>query len=439
VEGIKPIPASLDSERAVLGSILMNRDAIIVVAGWLKAADFYMESHAWTYEAMLSCYHKRVPPDTRMVAEELRKQGRFDQLGGVTFLSSLVDAVPTSYHIEFYAKAIEAAALHRRIIGAGGKIAIIGYEETDDLDTTIARCQQILTEATRRDVVHGPQRLSTTIDELYEDISTDTAPGIPTGFHDYDRLTGGLHPGDLVIIAARPSVGKSAFVGSLAMHLGQAERRVLIFSLEMTRKQWAQRFMSIESGIPIATIRDRAWGDGELERALDAMGHIHQLPILIDETAALPIQQIKAHTLREISEGGPLAAVIVDYVQLCDSPGDKDRYSVVSTVSRELKALAKAAQCTVLGLSQLNRDVEKRQSKIPMLADLRETGQLEQDADQVVFIHREELYDKETDKKGQAELHIAKHRNGALGVIPLQFDAATTRFSSLSYRGVDGY
>jgi replicative DNA helicase len=436
---IKPIPASLDSEQAVLGSILMNRDAIIAVAGWLKSTDFYLEAHAWAYEAMLTCYHQRIPPDTRMVAEELRKSGRFDQIGGMTFLSSLIDAVPTSYHIEFYAKAVESTAVRRRMIGAGGKIAALAYEEDGDLDTTIAHGQQVLTEATRRDAVSGPQQIAGTIDALYEDMSSDAPSGIPTGFRDYDDVTGGLHPGDFVIVAARPSVGKSALAGSLALHLARNDHRVVIYSLEMTRKQWVQRFVSIESGIPLGIIRDRKWRDDDLTRAFESMGRIHQLPILIDETPAMPIQQLKTHTLREISENGPIATVIVDYAQLCESPGDRDRYSVVSTVSRELKALAKAAQCTVVGLAQLNRAVEGRQNKIPILSDLRETGQLEQDADQVVFIHREELYDKDTDKKGIAELHIAKHRNGALGIVPLQFDAATTRFASISYRSVDGY
>lgn len=435
----KSLPANIEAECATLGSILLNREAIITVAPWLQSHDFYLAKHACIYDAMLACYNAHIPTDVRTVHEQLRKAGTLEQIGGFAYLSELTDNVPTAYHVEYYGRTVEQTAVYRRLIEAGGKIAAIGYDEADDADTAVSAAQSVLTAVAQRAGTIDMLPVSSVVDELYTDFSSDAAPGKSTGFRDYDEITGGLHTGDFVIVAARPGVGKSSLATSIALNMAQVGERVQIFSLEMTRKQVVQRLVSMVSGVNVAVIRDRKFRDDELACCYEALGQIQSLPIYIDETPALPIQQLRAKALRHLNEYGPAALIIVDYIQLVRAPGQKDEYHTVSEVSRTLKALGKEAKAPILGLAQLSRAVEGRSSHVPMLSDLRESGQLEQDADQVVFIYREEMYEKETDKKGVAELHIAKHRNGACGVIPMRFDAATTQFQTLSYRSPEGY
>jgi replicative DNA helicase len=438
------LPNSVEAEKATLGSILLNREAIVAVAPWLLSEYFYMERHAQIYEAMLACYNARIPPDTRTVSEELRRRDRLEQIGGILYLSDLVDAVPTSYHVEYYARIIERTALLRKLINAGGKIAALGYDEKQELEDTLDKAEQTLFEISQRRSTQDFVPISQVIDSYYEQINylqehRGEVVGVPTGFRDLDEITGGLQQSDLIILAARPSVGKTSFVLSLAYNVATRHQRTVgIFSLEMSRDQLVQRLLSMDTKIDTHRLRTGHVGEAELQTVMDSMGRLAAVPIYIEDTPGLSIMEVRSKARRLQSQAG-VDLIIIDYLQLMAGKRSENRVQEVSEISRGLKALAREINVPVIALSQLSRAVEGRTSHVPMLSDLRESGSIEQDADIVMFIYREELYDKETDKKGIAELHIAKHRNGPIGVVPMRFDAATTRFDDLTYRTPDGY
>ena len=438
------LPQNIEAEKATLGSILLNREAIVAVAPWLLAEYFYMDRHAQIYEAMLACYNARIPPDTRTVSEELRRRDRLDSCGGVPYLSDLVDTVPTSYHVEYYARIVERTALLRQLINAGGKIAALGYDEREELENTLDQAEQTLFEVSQRrsnqDFIHIGQ----VIDPYYEQINylqehRGEVVGVPSGFRDLDELTGGLQQSDLIILAARPSVGKTSFALSLGYNVAtRHQRNVGIFSLEMSRDQLVQRLLAMDTRIDSHRLRTGHLNESDLQNVMESMGRLAAVPIYIEDTPGLSIMEVRSKARRLQSQSG-VDLIIIDYLQLMAGKRTDNRVQEVSEISRGLKALARELNVPVIALSQLSRAVEGRTSHIPMLSDLRESGCIEQDADIVMFIYREELYDKETDKKGIAELHIAKHRNGPIGVVPMRFDAATTRFDDLTYRTPEGY
>ncbi|HNP86519.1 MAG TPA: replicative DNA helicase [Kouleothrix sp.] len=438
------LPHSIEAEKATLGSILLNREAIVAVAPWLVPEFFYVERHAQIYEAMLACYNARIPPDTRTVAEELRRRDRLEGIGGVAYLSDLVDTVPTSYHVEYYARIIERTALLRKLIQAGGKIAALGYNEQDDLEDTLDRAEQTLFDISQRRATQDFVPISQVIDSYYEQINylqehRGEVVGVPTGFRDLDEITGGLQQSDLIILAARPSVGKTSFVLSLAYNIAlRNQRNVGIFSLEMSRDQLVQRLLAMDSRIDTHRLRTGHVGETELQVVMSSMARLAAVPIYIEDTPGQSIMEVRSKARRLQSQYG-VDIIIIDYLQLMAGKRSENRVQEVSEISRGLKALARELNVPVIALSQLSRAVEGRTSHVPMLSDLRESGSIEQDADIVMFIYREELYDKDTDKKGIAELHIAKHRNGPIGVVPMRFDAATTRFDDLTYRTPEGY
>lgn len=427
-------PQAIESEKATLGSILLNRDAIVAVAPWLTPGMFYLARHAVIYAVMLDLFHSRTPPDTRSVAEALKRRGALDECGGIPYLGELLDAVPTSYHIEHYARHVERAAHARDLITAGGKIAALGYQADFASDAAAAEAHSLLTHATARaradDLVPGDQATG----EAWDDLHSDAPAFISTGFPDLDDLLGGLHGGDFIIVAARPSVGKTSWALSLLRHLCRARDAVpLIFELEMNRLQLTQRLISMESGIETRVLRMRAIPDetthGHLGTAFSTVGGWAWT--VCDLAGQTPLQ-IHARTMRHLSDH-PNTVVIVDYIGLMGSDGKREnRNQEVSALSLALKNLARDADVPVVALAQLSRAVEGRANHRPMLSDLRDSGSLEQDADSVLFLYREELYDKDTDKKGIAELIVEKNRHGPIGVVPLRFDAQTTRFDSLA-------
>jgi replicative DNA helicase len=438
------LPQNIEAEKATLGSILLNREAIVAVAPWLLAEYFYMDRHAQIYEAMLACYNARIPPDTRTVSEELRRRDRLDSCGGVPYLSDLVDTVPTSYHVEYYARIIERTALLRKLINAGGKIAALGYDEREELENTLDQAEQTLFEVSQRrsnqDFIHIGQ----VIDSYYEQINylqehRGEVIGVPSGFRDLDELTGGLQQSDLIILAARPSVGKTSFALSLGYNVAtRHQRNVGIFSLEMSREQLVQRLLAMDTRIDSHRLRTGHLNEADLQTVMESMGRLAAVPIYIEDTPGLSIMEVRSKARRLQSQSG-VDLIIIDYLQLMAGKRSDNRVQEVSEISRGLKALARELNVPVLALSQLSRAVEGRTTHVPMLSDLRESGSIEQDADIVMFIYREELYDKETDKKGIAEIHIAKHRNGPTAVVPMRFDPNTTRFTDLTYRTPDGY
>ncbi len=441
----RTIPYDLQAERAVLGSILLDREAIVAIAGWLPSEYFYLEKHALIYEAMLACYGRREPPDLTTVATELRRQERLDLVGGLALLGELLSEVPTAVHIEYYARSVERTAVLRRLIEVGGKITALGYDESESLEVTLDKAEaELFTVSQRRstqDFVHIGQivnALFTQIETLQE--RRGEVVGVPTGYTDLDELTGGLQPSDLIILAARPSVGKTSLALSLAYNVAyQANQTVGVFSLEMSRDQLVQRMLSMHTGIDMQRLRTGNLRGDELNLALEGMGVLSEIPIYIEDTPGLSINEVRSKARRLHAEAG-VDLIMIDYLQLMSGRRSDNRVQEVSEISRGLKALAREIHVPVIALSQLSRAVEGRTSHVPMLSDLRESGSIEQDADIVMFIYREELYDKETDKKGIAEVHIAKHRNGPLGIIPLRFEARTTRFQNLErYRAPEGY
>jgi len=434
------LPYDSDAECAVLGSVLLHRDAIVSVAPWLRPAHFYEERNAWIYQAMLDCYRAQVTPNIRTITDRLRDMGKYDAVGGILYLNGLDASLPHGLDIEAYARRVERFAMLRGLVVAGGKIAALGYRSGDGLQA-LADAQAELTKVAAlqsSDTAFVP--FSAIVDDVYDDMASEAAPGIATGYTDLDRMTGGLHRGDLVILAARPGVGKTSLAGCLACNVASLHRLPVAFiSLEMGRKDILMRAAALYAGLDLASIRQRKLNDDERTAFISALQWAHDQPVYIEDTASLTMQTIRNKVLRFKVERGDVGLVIVDYLQLMKSEGRKERWQEVGEISRDLKQLAREVDVPILALSQLSRAVEGRSSHVPMLSDLRESGNLEQDADMVMFIYREEMYDRETQNKGVAELHIAKHRNGPIGVVPLRFDARSTRFDDLSYRSVEGY
>jgi replicative DNA helicase len=440
------LPASMEAEQSTLGCVLLNREAIIPIASWLRPNQFFWERNRWIYEAMLACFDTGTPPDTRTIADQLTRANRFDAIGGYLYLNELSDAVPTSYHVESYARIVERAAIDRELISVGGRIAALGYDQGADADTKIAHAYRELDGATAQ---RGDGDFLTPIADLIEREyaameaadrdGTDIQNGIPTGFRDLDELLGGLHKQDLIILAARPSVGKSSLAQCIAHGVAGAGYRVDIFSLEMSAKQTLHRLIAIDSGVDTQHVQHYKFSQAQKSAYMVSLGRLDSLPIAIDDRPALTIADIRSRILRRGAQIGMPSLVVIDYLQLMSTPRQREnRTQDVSEISRGLKALAKELDCPIIALSQLSRAVEGRTSHVPMLSDLRESGAIEQDSDIVLFIYREELYDKDTDKKGIAELHIAKHRSGPIGVVLMRFDAPTTRFQALTYRTPSG-
>jgi replicative DNA helicase len=388
-------PHNLEAEQAVLGSILLNRDAIVAVASWLQAEYFYMQRHAQIYEAMLTCYNARVPPDIRTVSEELRRRDRLEGVGGVVYLAQLVDQVPTSYHVEYYARIVERTALLRKLIEAGGKIAALGYDEKDDLDITLDRAEQTLFEVSQRRNAQDFVHIGQVIDAYYEQINylqehRGEVVGVPTGYRDLDQITGGLQRSDLIILAARPGVGKSSLCMSLAYNVALMHQGTVgVFSLEMSRDQLVQRLLSMETQIDTHRLRMGHLREDEMERVISAMGRLAAAPIYIEDTAGLSITEVRSKSRRLQSQAG-VDLLIIDYLQLMQGRRTDNRVQEVSEISRGLKALAREINVPVIALSQLSRAVEGRTSHVPMLSDLRESGCLA--GETLVYLPDEGVY-----------------------------------------------
>jgi replicative DNA helicase len=429
----RTVPYDLAAERAVLGAILLDRDAILAVSDQLQPDDFYLEKHALIFQAMLACLARRVPPDLATVAGELRRHEQLELVGGLTLLGEIAGEVPTAVHVGYYGEMVARAATRRRLIEAGGRIVGLGFDEREELDASLDQAEQTLFAVSQRQRGADFLPLSTVVQQFFERAQRDDAEGVaPTGIVELDRrLNGGLRPGQLALLAARPGLGKSGLAMSIAYELGVRRRRsVGIVSLEMSRDELLQRLVAIHSGLDTRQVEARTRRGDPL--VLDALGVLSDAPIAIEDTAMLSVMDVRSKA-RRLATVRPLDLLIVDYLQLLIGDATaQNRVDEVSRISRQLKLLARELQCPVLALSQLSRAVELRASKVPQLSDLRDSGSLEQDADVVVFIYREDAYDETTDRPGVAELHLAKQRNGPLGVVPVRFDAPSTRFLNLS-------
>jgi replicative DNA helicase len=429
-------PHNLDAEQGVLGSLLLDRDAVIRVAAWLKPEDFYLQANGTIFRAVVELYNRREPTDLITLSDELARREQLDAVGGVAYLTNLLNAVPTAVHVEYYGRIVERAATLRRLIDAGGRIVAVGFQEGIDTEDALDAAERAIFEVSQKRQTKDFVSIGEVLDELFNRIDTlqqnrDALVGVGTGYTDFDALTGGLQKSDLVILAARPSMGKTSL--ALGMAYGAAVnngKTVGVFSLEMSAEQLVQRLLSMETGVDAHRLRLGQIDDGEWDRISRAFGRLAEASIFIDDQAGASIMDVRSKARRLQAEHG-LDLVVIDYLQLMSGRRSENRVQEISEISRGLKGLARELNVPVLALSQLSRAVESRSDHRPMLSDLRESGSIEQDADIVLFIYREDKYEEDSEKKGIAEIIVAKHRNGPVGSINLRFFDRTARFADL--------
>ncbi|MBA2451404.1 MAG: replicative DNA helicase [Chloroflexi bacterium] len=431
-------PHNVEAEEAVLGSALLDREVVGRVAAFLDPKDFYRERNGAVYQAMLDLYERHEPVDYLTVISELDRRGRLQEAGGVVFLSGLLGVVPTPIHAEPYAKIVADSAFMRRLIQAGGRIAALGFQNQFDTEVALEKSEQILIDVANKQAHRSFQPLSEVLQEYLDQLALlqegeQIRYGVPSGFADLDKITaGGFQRSDLVILAARPSMGKTSLAMGIAANAAlKFKATVAIFSLEMSKGQLAARLLATESGVDTTRLRTGRLSDAESRKLGHALGMLAEAPIYIDDSPGISVTNVRAKTKRLVLDT-PVDLVIVDHLQLMTSgQGGENRVQEMSEISRQLKILARELNVPVLALSQLSRAVESRSPKIPILSDLRESGAIEQDADVVIFIYRDDYYNKDSEKQGIAELHVAKHRNGPTGQVSLLFNSRTTKFLDL--------
>ena len=436
-------PQSLEAEQSVLGSILIDRDVIVEVAEFLHPADFYRQSNGTIFGAMLELFERREPVDIVTVAEVLDRNGQLDTIGGRTYLSSLSNQTPTAVHATQYGRIVERKAVLRNLIAAAGKIAGIGYEDPAEVQDAIDRAEAELFSVSKQRVDAGFARLRDLLHSAYDRLDYLHAhrgeiSGVSTGFKDLDALTTGLQRSDLIILAARPSVGKTSLALNIAEHAAVRDKRTVgIFSLEMSKEQLVLRMLSSVANINSQNLRSGFLEEMDFTRLAPAMNALSEAPMFIDDTPNISTMELRTKARRLQAEAG-LDLLVVDYLQLMQgtsSNKDANRVQEVSEISRGLKGLARELNVPVIALSQLSRQPEMRESKEPRLSDLRESGAIEQDADLVVFLWRDkERGAEDQDADGEViNVHLAKHRNGPTGQLKLWFKKRQTRFENFAY------
>lgn len=436
-------PHSIEAEEAVLGSLLIDPDAILEVASFLKPDAFYREQNRWIYQAILDLHNHEEPLDFVTLAEALRQREQLEDAGGEAYLISLLNAVPTSINARSYGRIVEAASVRRRLIKAAGTIADLAFDQDEDINVVLDRSEQALfsisEERTTRDLVPVREIARNYLDRI-EDLAArgDEMIGIPTGFVDIDRILSGLNKSDLLIVAARPGMGKTSFQIGMALHAGLRHgKRVAIFNLEMSGEQLVQRMIAAETHIDSQRLRRGDLHEKEWPLFYEAVGRLSETQIFIDDTPSITPLQLRTKCRRLYAEHG-LDLIMVDYLQLMQAEHTtNNRVQEISEISRGLKGLARELDVPVVTASQLSRAVENRQDKRPQLSDLRDSGSIEQDADIVMFIYRDEYYNPETTERPNiAEINIAKHRNGPTGVIDLYWHGKLATFRNLQRQEV---
>lgn len=441
--GAKPQPQNTEAEASLLGAILIDSDALVKIADTITADDFFDARHQRMYEAVAQLYERRSPIDVLTLADQLKNNGALDLVGGPGYLTELTNFVPTAAHVEQYAEIVAQKALRRRLIAASQQIVTLGYDESKALQELVEEAETQLFQVSEKQVKQSVISLEAILADSFErldDLHKDKNKlrGVPTGYKDMDNVLAGLQPSDLFILAARPSMGKTAFQLNLAHNVASLSKKpVLIFSLEMSKEQLVDRLLSIESGVDAWALRTGNLTDADFEKIGQAMGTLSEAPIYIDDTPGITVSDLRTKARREAHKQ-PLGLIIIDYLQLMSGGskfgGSDNRVQEVSEISRGLKGVARELNVPVIALSQLSRSVESRSPQIPQLADLRESGSIEQDADVVAFIYREEYYNPETENKNIATILIKKHRNGPTGNVDLFFDKEKQRFRSLDTR-----
>lgn len=431
-------PQNVDAEMSLLGAILIDEERLADVTELVTTKDFYDKRHTLIYSAMVRLFERHKPVDLLTLTDELKKKDELTTIGGTAYLTELTNYVPTAAHADAYAEMVSQKAIRRRLIKASSEISELGYDEEQDVQELLSRAEQELfavsDQSLKQDLTSIESILTESFDRMEElHRNKGALRGIRTGYRDLDNMTAGLQRSDLIILAARPAMGKTTLVTNLAYNVATVNKQaVLFFSLEMSKEQLVDRMLADASGVDSWNIRTGNLSDEDFAKLSDAMGEMAEAPIFIDDKPGLSVLEMRTKARRAAHEH-PLGLIIVDYLQLMQGSGKSDgnRVQEVSEISRGLKLIAREMNVPVIALSQLSRSVENRQPQIPQLADLRESGSIEQDADIVMFIYREAYYNPETERENITDLIIAKHRNGPVGKVELYFHPERLRFMSL--------
>lgn len=430
-------PQSLEAEQSTLGSMLIDRDAVAKAMEYVTADDFYREAHRLIFTGICNLFERGEPVDIITLTEELRGRGQLDNAGGVAYLTTLMNIVPTSANIEYYARIVGRKSVLRHLISAATKIVAMGYEDVEDPDPIVDTAEQLIFNVGQRRHVQNFYPIKDIIRDSFDQIDKQyhekgASGGVPTGFSELDRMTSGFHPSDLIIIAARPAMGKTSFALNIACNVARDSKQpVAVFSLEMSKEQLVHRLLCSEAMVDSYRLRTGYLSDDDWPKLARAIGRLSEMPIYIDDTSAISVLEMRAKARRLKAEQG-LGMIVIDFLQLARGNQRTDnRVQEISEIVRSLKSLARELNIPVVALSQLSRAVEKRDEKTPMLSDLRESGELEQTADLVLFIYREDYYNREDEPTNIARITLAKHRHGPVGELNLCFRAEYTKFENL--------
>ncbi|MER2063379.1 MAG: replicative DNA helicase [Alkalibacterium sp.] len=439
-------PQNIEAEQSVLGSILLDPEAIIPAMEYVEVNDFYRRAHQLIFQSMIELNEKNEAIDVITIANNLESKDQLDDVGGTPYLAELATTVPTAANVEHYAKIVEERAILRNLIQTATEIASQGYQETDNIPNLLDEAERRILEVSEKKSRSGFVDIETVlrntinnIDELFQ--NDDDITGVSTGYKMLDQMTAGLHEDELIILAARPGVGKTAFALNVAQNIGtKTDENVAIFSLEMGAEQLVNRMLCAEGTINATHLRTGQLTEEEFTKLFVAMGSLSKANIYIDDTPGIRTAEIRAKCRKLKQEKGSLGLIVIDYLQLIEGTGRESRQQEVSEISRQLKKLAKELSVPVIALSQLSRSVEQRQDKRPILSDLRESGSIEQDADIVAFLYREDYYrsedgeeEEESADENVVEVILEKNRSGARGTVKLLFIKEYNKFSSLSY------
>lgn len=438
-------PQSLEAEKATLGSILLDKEALIKVADFLKPEDFYYEQNGTIYQAMIDLFSKRMPIDLKILATLLEDHGKLDAAGGASYIAELTLEVPTATHILQYALIVKHKSTLRKLIATGDRIIGLGYDEVKDLEELLEEAEKTLFSVSQTFVkdrfIHIKDILAQTyekISDLHDPDTKEKFTGLPTGFRSLDTILSGLQSTDMIVIAARPAMGKTAFALNIAQHIARRNKSVGIISLEMSKEQLVERMFCALLGVDSWKMRTGQLSDEDFSKIGNVMDDLSQTRIFIDDSSVHGIVELRTKARRLKAEHG-LDVLIVDYLQMMSTGKaifQANRVQEISEITRALKNLARELRIPVIALSQLSRAVESRPSKIPQLSDLRESGSIEQDADIVLMMYREDYYEEDTDRKGITDIFIRKHRNGPTGHIELMFERAKMRFFDIEKQRV---
>ncbi len=430
-------PQSIEAEQSVLGAMLLDKEAIAAATEILKPEDFYKEAHGAIFDAIVQIYNRSQPVDLITLSEQLKNTNILEEVGGVGYISDLANAVPSSSNIRYYAKIVEEKSLMRKLIGASSEILDRTYEGTEEVNDLIEMAEKRIFDISQGRSSEGFTPISQVLLEAFDKIeqvfqNKGQITGISTGFSDIDAKTSGMQKSDFILVAARPSMGKTAFALNIAQHVAVKEKKtVAIFSLEMSKDQLIHRMLSAETHIDSQKLRTGDLGENDWDRLANGMAILSEAPIFIDDTPGVGVMEMRSKCRRLKMEHG-LDLILIDYLQLMSGDRRSDsRQQEISDISRSLKALAREMDCPVVALSQLSRAPEARADHRPILSDLRESGAIEQDADVVMFLYRDEYYHLDTEEKNIGEVNIAKQRNGPTGVVKLVWLGQFTKFANL--------